>query len=123
MTLQQPFMAAQTVLAKKDVPLGLTILAFAQFLAGTISISVCQTILTNTLTSELSKKLPGFDPSAIANAGATQIRGLVGKGQLGLVLEAYNKGIDNTFYVALTASCLALVGSMGMEWRSVRARS
>jgi hypothetical protein len=76
MTLQQCAMAAQTVLAKKDVPIGLTVIAFAQFLAGTISVSVCQTILANTLSSELAKTLPGFDSSAIASAGATQIQKL-----------------------------------------------
>lgn len=113
-------MAAQTVLAKKDVPIGLTVIAFAQFLAGTISVSVCQTILANTLSSELAKTLPGFDSSAIASAGATQIQKLVSATDLPIVLEAYNRGIDNTFYCALAASCLAFVASLFMEWKSVK---
>ena len=114
MTLQQSAIAAQTVLARKDVPIGLTVLAFAQFLAGTISVSVCQTILANTLTSELSNKLPGFDASAIATAGATQIQDLVSKEQLPTVLAAYNAGIVNIFYCALAFSCLAFVASFFM---------
>jgi hypothetical protein len=123
MTLQQCAMAAQTVLAKKDVPIGLTIIAFAQFLAGTISVSVCQTVLANTLTHELSKRLPGFDVSVIANAGATQIQGLVSKEELPIVLTAYNTGIDNTFYCALAATCLAFLASFFIEWKSVKSRS
>jgi hypothetical protein len=90
MTLQQCSIAAQTVLAKKDITIGLTIIAFAQFLASTISLSVSQTILANTLTSQLSKNLPGFDASVIANAGATQLEGLVSKEDLPTVLTAYN---------------------------------
>lgn len=123
MTLQQCPMAAQTVLTKKDVPIGLTIMSFVQFLAGTVSVSACQTILANTLTSELSKNLPGFDASAISSAGATEIKGLVSKQDLPIVLAAYNAGIDNTFYCALAASCVAFVASFFMEWKSVKSRS
>jgi hypothetical protein len=122
MTLQQCQIAAQTVLAKKDVPIGLTIMAFAQFLAGTISVVICQAVLANTLVSELSTELPGFDASAIATAGATEIQGLVSGEDLPIVLAAYNAGIDNVFYCALGASCLALVASFFMEWKSVKAR-
>ena len=122
MILQQSSIAAQTVLAKKDITIGLTIIAFAQFLASTISLSVSQTILANTLTTQLSKKLPGFDASVIANAGATQLEGLVSKEDLPTVLTAYNMGIDNAFYVALAASCLAFVASFFMEWKSVKGR-
>lgn len=84
--------------------------------------SVCQTILANTLTSELSKKLPGFGASAIASAGATQIQGLASKKELPIVLAAYNAGIDNTFYITLAASCLAFVASFSIEWKSVKPR-
>ncbi|RDW56718.1 putative HC-toxin efflux carrier TOXA [Coleophoma cylindrospora] len=122
MTLQQCAMAAQTVLTKRDVPMGLTIITFAQFFGGTISVSVCQTILANTLVSELSKKLPGFNASAIASAGATEIQGLVSKEQLPIVLAAYNAGIDNAFYCALAASSLAFVASLFVEWKSVISR-
>ncbi|KAE9362857.1 hypothetical protein N431DRAFT_143496 [Stipitochalara longipes BDJ] len=59
MTLQQCSIAAQTVLAKKDITIELTIIGFAQFLASTISLSISQTTLANTLTTQLSKNLPG----------------------------------------------------------------
>jgi hypothetical protein len=120
MTLFQSNIAAQTVLPKKDIPTGLTVIAFAQFFGGTISVSFCQTILANTLASELPKKLPGFDASAIATAGATEIRELVSASNLPIVLEVYNKGIVDTFYVALAFSILAFVASLFMEWKSVK---
>lgn len=123
MTLQQCSIAAQTVLPKKDVPIGLTVIAFAQFFGGTIFVSVCQTILTNTLTSELVRTLPSFQSSAIINSGATDIQGLVSRTELPVVLAAYNLGLDNTFYCALAASSLAFVASFFIEWKSVKARS
>jgi len=122
MTLQQCAMAAQTVLSKEDVAIGLTVISFSQFLAGTISVTICQTILTNTLTSKLIKELPQFDSLSLANAGATQIQNLVTQKELPIVLVAYNAGIDNVFYVSLAASCLAFLSSFFIEWRSVKAR-
>jgi hypothetical protein len=114
---QQCAIAGQTVLERKDIPIGLTIIAFAQFLAGTISVSVCQTILANAITSEVSKKLPELHASAIASVGATQIQGLVSNKELPIVLAAYNAGIDNTFYCVLAASCLDFVASFFIEWK------
>jgi hypothetical protein len=120
MTLQQYTMAALTVLPKKYVPIGLTIIAYAQFLGGTLLVSVCQTVLVNTLTFKLSESLPGFDVLAIKSAGATQIRGLVSERDLPVILAAYNTGINNTFYFALAASFIAFVASLFMEWKSVK---
>lgn len=122
MTLSPVNIAVQTVLPKKDIPTGLTVMMFTQFLAGTISVSICQAVLANTLTTELPRQLPGFDTSTIATAGATEIRELVSPSDLPVVLEVYNKGIVSTFVVALAFSSLALVASIFMEWKSVKSR-
>ncbi|TLD35444.1 putative HC-toxin efflux carrier TOXA [Venturia nashicola] len=120
MTLSPVNIAVQTVLPKRDIPTGLTVMMFTQFLAGTISVSICQAVLANTLIEELPSKLPGFDVSSIATAGATKIRELVSPSDLPVVLEVYNKGVVSTFFVALTFSSLALVASLFMEWNSVK---
>ena len=108
------------MLAKEDISTGITILAFAQAFGGTVFVSVAQTVLSNTLTSQLAEALPGFDTSTISSTGATDIRNLVPMDKLPLVLKSYNAGIDNVFYCALAASCLALVASFFVEWMSVR---
>lgn len=120
MTLQQCTIAAQTVLPKKDIPIGLTIIAFAQFFGGAISVSICQTVLSNTLTSQLARHLPEFDSSSLLSIGATQIPELVNADELPIVLQAYNAGVDHLFYVSLAASCLAFMGSFFIERKSVK---
>lgn len=120
MTLSPVNIAVQTVLPKKDIPTGLTIMMFTQFLAGTVSVSICHAVLANTLNKELPNKLPGFDVSILATAGATEIRELVSLSDLPVVLEVYNKGIVSTFLVSLAFSSLALVASLFMEWKSVK---
>ncbi|KAJ5096774.1 HC-toxin efflux carrier TOXA [Penicillium angulare] len=122
MTLQQTNIAVQTVLSNKEIPLGLTIMSFGQFLAGTISVSVSQTILTNTLTTQLAQKLPDFDPSILSSTGATQLQEFVPMNQLSTVMTAYNAGIVNIFYLTLAAACSAFVASLFMEWKSVKAK-
>lgn len=38
------------------------------------------------------------------------------------VLFAYNKALDQIFYVGVVLSCLRLVGVLGLEWISVKER-
>lgn len=121
MTLQQPSVAAQTVLSKEDSPIGMTILTFTQLMGGTIFVTVSQTVLLNKMIVGLTGKVSGFDPSAIANEGVTSLRKLVPANELDLVLEVYNQALQSIWYVGLALVCLVFVASWGFEWKSVRA--
>lgn len=118
--LQQPNIAAQTVLSKEDVSVGITLLTFVQFLAGTILITVCQTVLENNLAAGLVGKIPHFDPKSIASQGATSIRALVTPEQLPLVLQVYNDSLRPIWYIAVGLSGLIFLSSFGFEWKSVK---
>ncbi|KAF2114410.1 major facilitator superfamily protein [Lophiotrema nucula] len=121
MALQQTSNAANTVLSPKDIPIGVTIIQFANIAGSTVFVSVCQAILSSTLKLGLAGS--GIDPSIIVHAGATDIRTLVGKDKLQLVLEAYNLGVDRLFYVSVGLSSLAFVCSLFMEWKSMKTSS
>ncbi|KAL8710245.1 MAG: hypothetical protein Q9220_005176 [cf. Caloplaca sp. 1 TL-2023] len=120
LVLQAPNLAAQTVLPKEQVAIGLSLLAFVQFLGGTIFVTVCQNLLVNKLISGLEGKIENFDPASIANQGATAVRGSVPPEQLPLVLDVYNKALQSVWYVGLALSCLTFVASFGLEWKSVK---
>jgi hypothetical protein len=107
-------------LSREDIPTGTTVVAFAQFFGGTIFVPVCQAVLSSTLASQLSTKIPGLDAAKLAGAGATNLASLVPRDELPLLLTAYNLAIRNVFYVALAVSCLALVASFALEWKSVK---
>jgi hypothetical protein len=77
-------------------------------------------VLSNTLVSEVSEQLPGFDASQITKTGATDLRKGLSPQQLPIVLRAYNKGIDNIFYLSLGLACVAFIASFLVEWKSVR---
>ena len=120
LSLAQSNIAAQTVLSREDIPVGITIITFAQQAGGTIFVSVCQGILSNTLSTQLSKSIPNLDIAALSSSGATDLSKLVSADQLPVLLAAYNTAIVNVFYCALALSCLALVSSFFFEWKTVR---
>ncbi|KAK6836227.1 carnitine O-acetyltransferase [Apiospora arundinis] len=121
LSLIQCINAAQTVLSREDMPTGLTIINFANLVGGTVFVSVCQGVLSGTLTTELAK-IPGggLDVHALLGSGATDVNKMVPPDQLPAFLAAYNLGLSHIFYVALAASCLGFVASLFMEWKSVK---
>ncbi|KAF2489863.1 MFS general substrate transporter [Lophium mytilinum] len=122
MSLSQCNNAAQTVLAREDIPIGITIINFGNFVGGTIFVSICQGILSSTLRSKLAQQIPGLEVSSISNSGATDFSKLVPPSQLPILLAAYNEGINNVFYCALGVSGFAFVASWFVEWKSVKGK-
>ncbi|EFR05468.1 SGE1 [Nannizzia gypsea CBS 118893] len=120
MGMQQGSVACQTVLSKSDVPIGSSLIFFAQQLGGTIFIAVAQNIFSNELTSGLHH-ISGLDAGMLAQVGATTIRDLVkDPNTLRQVLEVYNDAVVKTYYIALATSCVAILGALTIEWKSVK---
>lgn len=118
--LAQSINAAQTVLPRQDIPTGLTLLNFMNFVGGTIFVSVSQGVLSHTLSDQLLRKIPGLDTSLVLSQGATDLSNAVTEEQLPLLLEAYNLGLRHVFYCAMAVSGLAFAASCFMEWKSVK---
>ena len=119
---QVPLIAAQTALPLDDVPIGVSIIMFIQMLGGALFVSVGQNTFTNTLLQNLQTSVPDLDPKTILGTGATALRNIVDPSKLGLVLEAYNGALTKTFRISLILACLTLIGSVLMEWRSVKGK-
>lgn len=118
---QQGAVAAQASLPFKDVSIGTAFVFFTQLLGGALFVSVAQNLFTNHLiTGLLALKIPGLDPQAIVNAGATGVRTLVSEADLHNVLVVYNGALVQTFKLALAMSCLTIFGAVGVEWKSVK---
>ncbi|KAI9730555.1 MAG: hypothetical protein M1834_005796 [Cirrosporium novae-zelandiae] len=121
LAMQQASVAAQTVLSKKDVSVGASMMFFAQSLGGALFVSVGENVFTNHLIAGL-KNIPNIDPDVVVNAGATSLKDVISAKYLDLVLSAYNHALSQAFKVALGAACASIVGALGMEWKSVRGR-
>lgn len=112
--LQVPAMASQTVLSKRDVPIGVSLMSFAQWLGGSVFDSVGQTLLSNKLVSDL-KDIPGFSIEWVTDAGATNLRDVVPPESLAEVLHVYDKALVKVFDVAVALSCAGILGAVFME--------
>lgn len=123
LVLQGPNIAAQTVLSKQDVSIGLSIINLANFLGSTLFVTVAQALLQNQLVKSLKPILPNANLSEIATSGANSLREEASGEQLRAVLVAYNGAIRSVWYLALGLACLVLLASLGMEWRSVKGQS
>lgn len=117
--MQQSAIACQTVLSRQDIPVGASLMFFAQSLGGAIFVSVSQNIFDNDLVSGLAK-VAGLNPKSIINTGATNLRAVVTSDQLSGVLVIYNEALAHAFDVGLAVSCASIVGALVMEWRSVK---
>lgn len=120
LTLVQPNNAVQTVLSREDIPVGITIITFAQFFGGAIFVTVCQAVLSSTLRVQLRNKIPGLDIAKLSQTGATDLSQLVSIDELPVLLTVYNEALVNVFYCALAMSCAAFIASFFLEWKTMR---
>ena len=98
----------------------MAILVFCQTFGGALFLSFTETILTNSLRTQIPIYAPYVDSKAVIAAGATAVRDVVPTDQLAGVLEAYVESIDRVFYLTVGAACGIFVFAWGMKWTDVR---
>lgn len=69
--MNQPLMAAQTVLKLDDVSVGTASVIFPQTLCGAVFIAAGQSVFENRLLQGLKAAVPQLDPAVVLNSGAT----------------------------------------------------
>jgi hypothetical protein len=104
-------MAAQTVLPRNEVSIGVSLMLFCQTLFGTIFVSVGQNVLDN----QLAKRLAGISsitPKQIETAGATGLLNIIPHKYHTATLEEYNDSLRVCFQVTLILARLRF----GFPW-------
>ncbi|CAI7609510.1 unnamed protein product [Penicillium glandicola] len=117
--MQQPSMAAQTILPVDEVAIGVSLMFFAQSLGGAVFIAVAQSLFQNYLSANLPR-IQGIDAPKVLAAGATGLSNAVPAAKLTEVLTLYNDGLRQSYIVTVAVSCLMIVPALTMEWRSIK---
>jgi MFS family permease len=117
-----PQNAVQTVLAAEDVPLGTSVMLFAQSFGPTVAVAIAQVLFVNQLSTNLSGLVPGLSGANIENIGLTQIVTSAPPAKSREVLVAIDKSLIQTWYLVVGLACATMVGSLLIEWRSVKSR-
>lgn len=120
MGYQGPQVAVQTTLPASDAPMALAIIIFAQHFGPALFVSIAQTIFTNRLSSNLQGMVKSVNETSIEDMGFAGLASSVAPENLGKVLEGFDKSLIQTWYLAVGLTCLTMVGSLRMEWRSVK---
>jgi hypothetical protein len=120
--MQQSLVMAQTVLPKRDVPIGTAIMMFSQTLGGAIFVSVGQNVFTNQLLKQTRQVVPNLNPALVLSTGATSLKNNIPTQYLPGVQQAYNTAIVNCFYVGVAVAVLSAFGAALWEWRSVKGK-
>lgn len=115
-----PQSAVQTMLPVKDTSTGIAIIYFAQNFGPAVFLAIAQTIFLNRLSENLTVLVPGLSPNAVNNMGLTELRMFVGQDELGKALGVLDKSLMQTWYLAVGLTCMTMVGSIAMEWGSVK---
>ncbi|KAJ5796867.1 uncharacterized protein N7518_005407 [Penicillium psychrosexuale] len=121
--LQTAFSAPQTALSLEDIPIGTAVVIFTENLASAVFVSVAQNVFTNQLKTNMAQYAPGVDATEIIAAGATKFKSQLPRELSNAVLFAYNKALDQTFYVGVALSCFGILGVLGLEWLSVKGKN
>ncbi|KAF2405494.1 MFS general substrate transporter [Trichodelitschia bisporula] len=120
--MQQPLIAAQTVVALPDVPIATAIMMFSQTLGGSLIISVAQNVFSNQLIKNLARVVPDLPSDIVLKTGATELKHQVPAKFLAGVLSAYNEALSQTFYVGVALSVVGVVGVVAIQWISVKGK-
>lgn len=112
--------AVQTLLPESQHPVGMSVLMFAQTIGGAIIIAIAEAVFSTTLTSSITKFVPGISPADVIAAGAGNFRHVfnekVGEG----IILAYNRAVNHVFYLATGIVVASWVASCGLGWKSVK---
>lgn len=119
---QQPLVIVQTVVELRDVPIATTMVMFFQTLGGALFVSVAQNVFNNRLLSGIIQYAPAVDLGMVLKLGATNLKNHVPQASLPGVQFAYNAALTQTFYVSVAMSCMTLIGSVLVEWKSVKGK-
>jgi hypothetical protein len=116
---QSASLAAQTVLPREDVPLGMALSFFMQQIGGAIFVPVGQNVFSTQLLKRLSG-VAGLDTATILNTGATDLKKVVSAEQLGVVVDAYSYACTRVFILGAALSAAMMIGALGVEWKSIK---
>lgn len=117
---QGPQTAVQTILPTEDASLGLSIMLFAQHFGPAVCIAIAQVTFTNNLSTNLNHLLPGQNSTNIEGSGLTDIVSSVPPAQKREMLTGVDKSLIQTWYLVVGLACATMIGSLLMEWRSVK---
>ncbi|KAL4755900.1 major facilitator superfamily domain-containing protein [Aspergillus foveolatus] len=112
--------AVQATLSPGDVNLGIGVILFGQSMGPAVFIGIAQVIFTNELSSSLRDIVPGLTPADIEYHGLGDLKELVPVQRWDEAVIGIDRSLVRTWYLTVALACTTIVGSLLIEWRSIK---
>lgn len=95
---------------------------FGQTIGAAIVLSAGESVFQNQLKNNIESYLGIVvaDAHSLMTEGTAQLEATLTPAQLPVLRDAVSKSLTQTFYVALAMAGLSMLGSLAMEWKSVK---
>ena len=118
--MQAPHIAVSCILPTNEVAIGSSVVGFGAGMGSAIFSSVAALLFQNRLAVEVKESSPGTNATAVAHAGLTDLRHIVGPDRLRSVLSGYDTAVIQTLYIPLALTLITIIGTGFTEWRTVK---
>lgn len=115
-----PQVAMQTVLPMAHIAKATTLAILCETVSASVFISVSGNILLQRLVYRLQHIRPSLTPQVVNSVGLLNLQATFDAEDMPVVIAAYSEALNDTFKVSIALSCLCVVGSLLMEWKSVK---
>ena len=113
-----PLIVAQNALALKDIPIGSSMVMFAQIMSSSIFVSVGQALFTNNPGSGLQcLRISGVDAVTVLTTGVTSVTQGLSENVKRAVLRVINDALVQSWRPPIVLSCISIVGALVVEHR------
>ena len=112
--------AVQTTLNAPDVNLGIGVVLFGQNIGPAVFIAIAQVLFMNQVSSSMKDIEPGLTPFYIEEHGLGEIKSAIPKGMQFEAVNRISRSLTHTWYLDVALACTTIVGSLLVEWRSVK---
>jgi hypothetical protein len=117
-----PLLAVQDALPRSDVPIGYGVVLTAGYLASSVALAVAQAVFASRLKSDIRQQLPGVDPDAVTDAGATDLRSLLPSDVYEKGLHLYNAALTECWYISVILAAVSVILVLGLKWKKMDMR-
>ena len=117
---QQGFVAVQSSLPREDIGIGMALINLAMNLGGAVFVSAGNDILLSGLTNI---RIPGADITRLIEEGATAFRRLAPAQEIPVIVDAYEKSLQQVLLMTLILMGTALCASIGIWNRGLNVDS
>ncbi|BCS29699.1 MDR family MFS transporter [Aspergillus puulaauensis] len=117
--IQNTMLVPQVEFIGDNAIMAISMLAFLETLSASISLAIGDSVFRNRLETLVQEMVPSVNAS-ILTEGTALVQDNIPPALLPSVLAAYSLSITETFYIGVAMCALSFLGSVSLQWKSIK---